>query len=107
MKVADLGRAVHQVVQVGRGEDQRVVGREELRGDVPRLAGRRHELHPGGARSRAPRPHQRRRHVQVAVRGVDAEVGAVDAIAEHAVADHHRAVVAGHVPLVQVGPRRR
>ena len=101
-----FGGAVHQVVQVGGGEDQRVVGGEELRRHLPGLARRRHELDAGGARLQPLGPHQRRRHVQVAVGGIDGQVGAVDAIAEDAVADHHRAVVAGHVPLVQAGPHR-
>ena len=38
---------------------------------------------------------------------IDAEISAVDAIAEDAVGDDDRAVVAGDVPLVQVRPRRR
>ena len=103
---ADLGRAVHQVVQVGRGVDQRVVGREELGGHLPRLAGRRHELHPGAARLETLGPHQRGRHVEVPVGRVDAEIGAVGTIAEHTVAHRHRAVVARHVPLMQVRPHR-
>ena len=103
-EVAELGRAVHQVVDVGRGEDQRVAGREELGGDAPLPSRRLHERHARRPRELPAHEHHRRRHVHVRVRGVDAQVGAVGSIAEHLVGDHHRAVVSGHVPLVQVRP---
>ena len=102
---AELGRAVHQVLEVRRGE--RPAGRRS-----GTAASRRFQSEPSGGsnvtRTRTPfeaaRPHQRRRHVHVRVRGVDAEVRAVDVVAEDLVDDAHGAVVLGDVPLVRVGP---
>ena len=103
----ELHRAVEQVGEVRRGEDERVVGRVELRGHRPGDVGRRHERQPGGPRLERLRPHQRRRHVEVRLGGVDARVGAVDAIAEQAIAEADGAAVARDAPDVQVRPRRR
>ena len=102
--VAELGRAVHQVLEVRRREGPRIVGREQLRRGLPVGALGRHELHADGAPLEAARPHQGRRHVHVRVRGVDAEIGAVDVVAEHLVGDAHARRMLRHVPLVRVRP---
>jgi hypothetical protein len=81
-ELAELRGAVHQVVDVGGREDERIVGREELRRDAPRAPRWPHKRHAGGARELAADEHHRRRHVHVRVRGVHAQVGAVRAVAE-------------------------
>ena len=53
---AELRRAVHQVVEVGRGERQRIGGRIELRGDAPLPARRLLETDARRARSRSRAP---------------------------------------------------
>ena len=60
----------------------------------PRAASNVHRDRPIEARG----PHEGGRRVDVRVRRADREVGAVHAIAEHAVADGHGAVVPGHEP---------
>ena len=91
---AELGRAVHQVLKIGRGELERRGPRVQLRRDAPaRLAvaaAGRFERDGRGTIVEPARPHDRRRHVDVRVRRVDREVGAVDAVAEHFVAHGHR-----------------
>ncbi len=105
-EVAEVGRAVHQVVDVRRGEDQRIGRRKQLRGDAPLLARRLHERHARGTLEPAARKHHRGGNVDVRVHVVDAEVGAVGAIAEHFVGEDDGAVVAGDVPLMRIGTRR-
>ena len=105
-EVAEVGRAVHQVVDVRRGEDQRIGGRKQLRGDAPFLSWRLHERHARRPLEPAAREHQRGGNVDVRVHVVDAEIGAVGAIAEDLVGDDDGAVVAGDVPLMRIGTRR-
>ena len=67
---------------VGAVKTERVAPWEELRGHLPVVPGRLHERDATPGDRTSPRPHQRRGHVDVRMRRVDAEVGAVDAIAE-------------------------
>ena len=55
-----------------------------------------------GRSSRPLRPHHRRRHVDVGVRRIDGEVGAVERVAEHLVTDRDAAVVAGDHPPIRI-----
>ena len=81
-------------------------GRKQLRRHLPRAARRLHQRDARRAGHLPAHEHHRRRHVHVGVRRVDAEIGAVGAIAEHLVGDDDGAAVPGDVPLVQVGPGR-
>ena len=99
---AHLGRAVEQVRQVGRREDEGIVGRIELRGHPPPAVGRGLEADGGRPVLEPVPPHEAGRHVQVGVSVVDREVGAIDAVAVDAVGEPDGAVMAGHVP-----PRHR
>ncbi len=101
---AQLRRAVHQVLQVRRGERPGIVGREQLRRRHPRQALRRLEGDAHAAVIEPARPQQRRRHVHVRVRRIDGEIGAVDVIAVDLVDDADGAVVTGDVPLVRARP---
>jgi len=67
------------------------------------------EPHRHGAAFEPSRPHQRRRHIDVGVRAVDREVGAVHTITEDFVADAHGPLVSRDVPFVRVraGERER
>ena len=106
--IAELDRAVHQVMEVRRGERQRIVVSDRA-GSTTR------HLRPGGCskRTRAGRLSNPRAHISVAGMfrcacvASTLEIGAVDAIAKDAVGDDDRAVVTGHVPLVQIGTRGR
>ena len=105
-ELAELGRAVHQVLEIGRGERIRRPGPAcSCVATLQRRSGRPLEAHRHRSTLHPARPHQRRRHVDVRMRAVDREVGAVDAVAEDAVLHPHGARVAGDVPLVRVGPR--
>ncbi len=104
---AQLGRAVHQVLQVGRRERQRIARGKQLCRRHPRRSFRRLERDAHSATVEPAGPQQRRRHVHVRVRRIDAEIRAVDVIAVNLVDDSYRAVVAGDVPLIGARPRRR
>ena len=104
--------AVHQVLQVRRGELDAIGARRgaagvQLRGDLPVHAGGLFERKRDRTIVEAARPHERRRHVDVRVRLVDGEVRAVDAIAEHFVLHRHRGAMVRHAPAVRVGSHRR
>ena len=104
----ELGGAVHQELEVRRGEDERIAGRKQLRRDGPVRAGRRaHERDADGTQLEARHPHQAGGHVQVRVRRVDRHVGAVDAVAVDAVRDAQAAVMAGDGPLRRRDRRSR
>ena len=79
------------------------VGKSCVAGVQPSPAGGR-ERDADRPRFEAARPHQRRRHVHVRVGRVDAEIGAVHAVAEHLVDHADGAVVPGDVPLIGVRP---
>ena len=79
----------------------------QLRRDLPARAGRLLERDGDRPLVEAVRPHDGRRHVDVRVRRVDAEVRAVHAVAVHLVLHRHAAAVTAHVPPVRIRPRRR
>ncbi len=98
---AELDGGIEQVLQVRCGEDVCVGRREELRERAPRGAGRRHETHANVMVGERGRPEEDRRGVDVRVGVVDGEVGAVDVVAEEAVADGDR--VSGRHDTPDVG----
>ena len=104
-----LARAVHQIGEIRCRIRHLVRPRKQLRRHAPGRTGRTLEVDGGGSVLEAPRPEQRRRHVDMRVSRVDAEIGAVHSIAEHAIGHAHRAVVSGDVPAVGVrlGDRQR
>ena len=79
----------------------------QLRRDLPAHAGGLLEADGHRPIVEPVRPHDRRRHVDVRVRGVDGEVGAIHAVAEHLVLHGDAAAVSRHVPPVRVRPCRR
>ena len=83
----------------------------QLRGHRPSAPGdariRRRQRERHRAIVEPARPHDRGRHVHVHVRGVDRQVRAVDAIAEHLVAHRHAAPVFADGPAGRIGPRDR
>ena len=87
-------------MQIAGGEGPRIGGGMQLRRHLP-VRGRI-ERHADGPLLEAARPHQRRRNIDVRVSRIDAEIRAVDLIAEHLVADAHRAAVAADVPLARI-----
>ena len=103
----ELRRAVHQVLQVRRGELERRRAQVQLGRDLPAHPGRL--LKGDGDRTIVETvcPHDRRRHVDVRVRGVHREIGPVHAIAEHLVLHCDAAAVSGHVPAVGIRPGGR
>ena len=118
----ELCRTVHQVLQVRRGQLERVGDRSprvvrrpvpvyvELRRHLPMFTGRLLERDDRGSILEAVRPHQRRRHIDVRVVGVDRQIRAVDAIAVHLVLHGDERVDVVHVlrEVVQrIAARRR
>ena len=88
-----------EVLQVRRGEGQGVAVGIQLRADLPVRVAPAAERDPDRPVVEAPRPQERRRHVQVRVRRVDAEVGAVGVVAEdlvHAAAPCRRGRPTSH-----------
>ena len=88
----DLGWRIEKPLHVGRGEHIRPRGQRELSRDLPSIGlvngeSYRCALHSFGE-------HERRRHVEMRMGVIDAEVGAVDSVAPYGVADFHRSVVA-------------
>ena len=98
---AELRRAVHQVLEVRRRERLRVRAGKQLRRHAPAGAGRRLEADVDGTLLETASPHQRGRHVDVCVRGVDRQVRAVRAIAEDAITDANVRRVLGNDPLMR------
>ena len=82
----------------GRGEFVRRRTRFELRRDLPFCARGRLERRRGGPIVETARPHDRCRHVDVRVGGVDGQIRAVDPIAIDLVFDRHDARVHRHAP---------
>ena len=103
---AQLGRTVHEVLEVRGRERPAIAGRKELRRRHPVEAFGRLEGHTDRPAIEAARPQEGRRHVHVRVRRIDREVGAVDVVAVDLVDDAHGAVVAADVPPIRIGPRR-
>src|SRR5690606_6024002 len=103
VEVAQLDRAVEEVVEVRRGERVWRIARDELRGDLPVRALGRVELDGDRPVLEAARPDEGGRDVQVRVRRVDPAVGAVGAVGEEGVGEAHGAVVPGDDPAVWVG----
>ena len=60
-----------------------------------------------GAIVESARPQKRRRHVHVRMRRIDAEIRAIDAVAEHLVAHHQRRPILGNRPAERVVPGER
>ena len=96
----ELDRAVDEVLQVRRGELQGRRAGMELARHGPRLGdtGGLCQREGDGTVVHPARPHERRRNVHVEMTGVDGEIRAVDAIAEHLVTHDHRRPVLGHRP---------
>ena len=99
---AEFDGRVHQVLQVGRREVERRRPGMELRRDAPVFAFGRLEPERRRPVVESPGPHHRRRHVDVGVRRIDREVGAVERVAEHLVTDRGAAVVAGDHPSIRI-----
>ena len=105
---ADLRGTVHQVLQVRRGEGERVAARQQLRADAPARRRRRRRSGRSTGRSSKPRAHISAAGMLMCACVLSiAEVGAVDAIAEDPVGHAHGAVVSGDVPLVRIRARDR
>ncbi len=103
----EFDRAVHQILQVRRGELERAGAREQLRERAPLLSCWRLQRDDRTTVVEAARPHQRRRHVDVRVRWVNREVGAIQHVAENLVAQRDAAVVPRCNPSVRIRPRQR
>ena len=104
----ELDRAVHQVLEVRRGERERARARMELCGHGPCAAGRarrRLERQRGRRIVESAGPHDRGGHVHVDVRDVDRQVGAVDVIAVDLVAHGDAVGVRAHRPPRRIGSR--
>src|SRR5688572_6145251 len=97
---AQLGWAVDEVVKIRGSKGPRIRGGMQLRRDFP-LRGsverdsRLTSLQPSC-------PHQRRRNVQVCMRGVDRQMRSVEKITEHLIADANRTAMRRHTPLRRI-----
>ncbi len=96
-----LDGAVHEILQVARGEDGRIAGRGQLGGDLP--PGLRVEADADRPGVLPHGPQEGRGDVQPGVGRVDLRIGAVAPVAEQRVAHRHRAVMAGHRPAIGIG----
>ena len=101
--VADLGRTVHQIGKVRRDERQIVAPGQQLRGHPPRRPRGTLDANRRRPRLEAPCPDERRRHVDMRVRGVHGDVSAIHPIPEEAVLHAHGAIVCGDDPGVRIG----
>ena len=99
----ELDRAVHEVLQVWRGQDAAVV---QLRRDLPLRTGWLFQQHADRPVFETAGPHERGGHVDVRVGCVDREIRAVDAVAEHLVPQRDVAAVPAHGPPIRIRPRR-
>ena len=100
-KIADFGRAVHQIGEIGRGKGLRIACGMKLSGDFPVSARRQIEGDADGPILEASRPDQRRWNIHVSVRGVDGKQRPVDLIAKRGY--RTRTVpFGGHIPLAGV-----
>ena len=105
--VAQLGGAVHEILQIGSGERERVAGGQELGGRLPAAVGRRLEGDADGAVLQSAGPHERGRDVQMRMGGVDPGVGAVSMVAVKGVVHLDGAVLAPDGPAIRVGSAER
>ena len=102
-QIGQLREAVHEVLEIRRGEGPRIVRRKQLGRDFPVRSLRRCEADLHRPRFLALHPHERRRHVHARVCCIDAHVRAVGRVAEDFVDDTNGAVVTGDAPDVDVG----
>ena len=106
-EVGKFGRAVHQILEVGRPERARTSrDRRQLGHDLPALIAR---VEDDADRTIviAARPHHRGGHVEVRMGRIDLRIGAVATIAVQRVADGHGAAMLGHGPAIGIGAHDR
>ncbi len=106
-EITQLGRAVHQVVKIGCGEDKRMIGLKKLRRHPPAQRRRRLELDADRALLQARHPHQRGRHIDMRMARIDSQVRPVDTVSENSVPHAQSPIVTRHYPLVRRRPLHR
>ena len=106
-ELAHLAGTVHQIRKIGRGERLLVGAGEQLRRHAPRGSGRALEADGRAPLLEAAYPHQRCRHVDVGVVGIDAQIRAVRSVAEHAIVDADGVRVRCDVPTIGIGAGHR
>ena len=102
-EVAQLRRAVHEVIQVGCGEGHRVVGGKQLRGNLPLGPLRRRKRYADFTIAETSCPHERRGDVEVGVGGIDLRVRSVRPVGKQGIRDPDGRIVNRHVPLIGIG----
>ena len=103
--VRQLGRAVHEILQVRRPIGVRRIAFGQLRRDLPFRVGAL-EADADRLRIVTARPQEGRRHVQVRMAGVDLRIGAVAMIGEQRVGDDDRAVMPRDAPAIGIAARQ-
>ena len=104
-EVRNLRGAVQEIVEVWSCEARYLVCWSELSGDTPIAPFGDIHIQFNGALLETTGPHERGWHIQMAMGPVDPGVRAVRVIRVERIAHPYGAAMAGHIPLMDVGPR--